>query len=654
MNQRSKHICSRLYLFLLFPSSGFNDRKCRTKFQVSQLTTQFLAIATAALKLCVSQRGHPSGHPTATGKKNMPHAIARIAKLKAGNVGSSEQHTKRVRETPNANPEIDNIRFIGQADTANSQTLEALVRQRIGEQTIRKNAVLCVEMLLTASPEYFRPDDPGKAGYYHPERLEAFQRTVHKWLDDQYGDRIVRAELHLDEATPHVHAYLVPLDERGKLNCRGLFGGRQKLSKFQDSYAEAMSPLGLERGIKGSRARHTQVKEYYAAVTKSPDLTLDMTTIQHQLADRTRAIKEKEQARRTAKALAKEKSVLQQRLIEAETRIKTQNKEIEKWKTKYADIANKMRDLSLAKVAYELGLDPDPKDKHKWQNQHHIINITGSKFYDWKQTTGGGGAIDLVMHVNECDFKQSVAWLNERFGEGLTLEAVTYKTREIIQKEPVLEFTPPVPDQSKWQAVRKYLTRERKLPSGLVDRLHQQGLVYADKNQNAVFIRRSMDEEKITGASLRGTAGYNNTFKGLAKGSKRNQGWFYFHQGEQSSDPIRRVVLVESPIDAMSLAVLERTDSKKTLYVSTDGTGQIPTEFLAEVKEVVIALDNDRSGREMAQKVMSQLPNAIRKTPKAIDWNQELVNTFNWSSLNRSNEIKQHQHEQDRGRGLSL
>ncbi len=60
---------------------------------------------------------------------------------------------------------------------------------------------------------------------------------MHQWLDDQYGDRIVRAELHLDEATPHIHAYLVPLDERGKLNCRGLFGGRAKLSKFQDSYA---------------------------------------------------------------------------------------------------------------------------------------------------------------------------------------------------------------------------------------------------------------------------------------------------------------------------------------------------------------------------------------------------------------------------------
>ncbi|MGK7937073.1 MAG: MobV family relaxase [Xenococcaceae cyanobacterium] len=408
----------------------------------------------------------------------MPHAIARIAKLNSGNIASSEQHTKRARETPNANSEIKNIRFIGQPETRDSPTLDTIVRERIGEQTIRKNAVLCVEMLLTASPEYFRPDEPSRAGYYQPQRLEDFQKSVHQWLDEQYGDRIVRAELHLDEATPHIHAYLVPLDERGKLNCRGLFGGREKLSKFQDSYAEAMSPLGLERGIKGSRAKHTSVKQYYAAVNKEPDLTLDMATIQHQLADRTRAIREKEALQRTAKALASDKEVLQQRLRDLETRVHTQHRELENWKTKYTELASKVRDLPLEKVAYELGLDPDPKDKHNWQNEDHIINLTGSKFYDWKHLKGGGGAIDLVMHVNNCDFKQSVTWLNARFGEGATLDAVTYKTREIIHSRPVLEFTPPVPEESKWQEVKKYLTRSRKLPSGLLDELHKEGLVY--------------------------------------------------------------------------------------------------------------------------------------------------------------------------------
>ena len=174
----------------------------------------------------------------------MAYGICRIQKLKAGSVSGSALHTNRERYTPNADPAQPHIRIIGQPDGPNTPELETLVRQRIGDQTIRKNAVLAVEFLLTASPEYFRPDDPGRAGHYEPQRLEDFQHQACVWLTNNYGDRIVRAELHLDEATPHIHAYLVPLDEKGKLNCRALFGGsRYRLSELQDSFAAAMSPL---------------------------------------------------------------------------------------------------------------------------------------------------------------------------------------------------------------------------------------------------------------------------------------------------------------------------------------------------------------------------------------------------------------------------
>ena len=117
--------------------------------------------------------------------------------------------------------------------------------------------------------------------------------------------------------------------------------------------------MGLERGIKGSRARHTTIKQYYAAVTKTPDLTLDKTTIDHQLADRAKAIKEKEQAKRTAKSLAKKVEVLEGELSMAKAKIKLQNFELTNWKAKYTDLTNSVRDLPLKDVAYELGLEPD-------------------------------------------------------------------------------------------------------------------------------------------------------------------------------------------------------------------------------------------------------------------------------------------------------
>lgn len=582
----------------------------------------------------------------------MAYGICRIQKLKAGSVGRSAKHTSRKYDTPNADPEKQHIRIIGQPDSPNIPDLETLVRQHIGEQTIRKNAVLAVEFLLTASPEYFRPDDPSKAGYYEQQRLEDFQQSACQWLVNRYGERIVRAELHLDESTPHIHAYMVPLDEKGKLNCRALLGGsRYRLSELQDDFAQAMATLGLERGIKGSKAKHTEISKYYAAVNSAPDVSLDISSMQQLVADRQRAINSSAQMEQTAKALALKLESQKQRVIELERIAKEQAQQAQLWQRKYQDLANKVRDIPLEQVAYQLGLEPDPKDKHKWQQENHIINITGSKFYDWQHLKGGGGAIDLVMHVNSCNFRQAVAWLNDRLGESATLEAVAYQTRVIIQTEQPHPFIPPTPNADKWQQVKTYLTRERRLPSSLVDNLHDSGLVYADDKQNAVFIRRDLDEETITGATLRGTAGDDNTFKGLALGSKRSNGWFHFHRGGQSSDPIGRLVLVESPIDAMSFAVLDRTESRKTIYLSTDGAGSVPVEFLRTLpnKSVIVAYDNDQPGNLMAQKVMEQLPNCVRKLPKAKDWNEELKNTFN---LEQQQQQREDEHKPSRGFSL--
>ena len=163
----------------------------------------------------------------------------------------------------------------------------------------------------------------------------------------------------------------------------------------------------------------------------------------------------------------------------------------------------------------------------------------------------------------------------------------------------------------------------------MVDALHQQGLIYADSNQNLVAIRRDLEGHTVTGASLRGTVGTDNGFKGLARGSKRSQGWFYFECGGQLGDTIQRAVLVESPIDAMSFAVLDRSESRKTIYLSTDGAGTVPLEFLRTLpaQSVLVAYDNDEDGNLMAQRIMEQLPSqAVRRAPKEQDWNEQLLN----------------------------
>ncbi|MCG9893439.1 MAG: DUF3991 and toprim domain-containing protein, partial [Thermosynechococcaceae cyanobacterium MS004] len=146
------------------------------------------------------------------------------------------------------------------------------------------------------------------------------------------------------------------------------------------------------------------------------------------------------------------------------------------------------------------------------------------------------------------------------------------------------------------------------------------GLVYADENQNAVFVRRSLEGE-VTGASLRGTAGKTNSFKGLAPGTRRTQGWF--HIESEHSGVVQQVVLCESAIDVMSYKTLHPAQ-EKTLYLSTDGAGYVPLEQLKTVPRILIAFDNDPAGAEMAERLKQDLPQAQIKTLQQKDWNAVL------------------------------
>ena len=202
---------------------------------------------------------------------------------------------------------------------------------------------------------------------------------------------------------------------------------------------------------------------------------------------------------------------------------------------------------------------------------------------------------------------------------GISLQ-LPKQVQEIVAEKPREPFVPPEVHVEHWQQVRDYLTQTRNLPAALVDQVHQQGLLYADEHQNAVFLRRSFQGE-TTGASLRGTIGSNNDFKGLAYGTRRSQGFFYV-ESEQPGE-VQQVVLVESAIDALSYQTLHPPE-RKTLYLSTDSAGYVPVEQLQEAVEVVIAFDNDEAGEAMAARVQQNLPQAYRHGPTQKDWNQEL------------------------------
>lgn len=187
------------------------------------------------------------------------YAIMRAKKLNSmGTVAAALQHCYRERETPNADAE----RTPDNEHLAASSTNEAMGRLReLLPEKRRKDAVLAVEYVMTASPDWWKSASQ--------EQQAAFFDRAQGWLAAKYGaDRIITASIHRDETTPHLSAFVVPLTQDGRLSAKEFIGGRDKMRADQTSFAEAVRDLGLERGIEGSKARHTRIQAFYEALER--------------------------------------------------------------------------------------------------------------------------------------------------------------------------------------------------------------------------------------------------------------------------------------------------------------------------------------------------------------------------------------------------
>ena len=189
----------------------------------------------------------------------MAYAIMRAKKLaNMGSVAASMQHCYRERETHNADQERtpNNQHLVAKSTDEAMGKLRALLPEKR-----RKDAVLAIEYVMTASPEWFAQATP--------EQEKAFFQRSLQWLADKYGaDRIVTASIHRDEATPHLSAFVVPLTQDKRLSAKEFIGSRDKMRADQTTYAACVVDLGLERGIEGSKATHQTIQQHYAAVER--------------------------------------------------------------------------------------------------------------------------------------------------------------------------------------------------------------------------------------------------------------------------------------------------------------------------------------------------------------------------------------------------
>lgn len=204
----------------------------------------------------------------------MAYAILRAKKLKtAGSVAAALQHNFRERDTPNA----DSARTPANEHHASTSSNQAMgqLRARLPAKH-RKDAVLAIEYVMTASPQWFERATPDQQAAF-------FERSL-AWLRDKYGAaNVIAATVQRDEKTPHLSAFVVPLTPDGRLSAKDFIGNRDKMRADQTSFAERVRDLGLERGIQGSRATHQRVAQHYAQISRAdallpPAITADDLT----------------------------------------------------------------------------------------------------------------------------------------------------------------------------------------------------------------------------------------------------------------------------------------------------------------------------------------------------------------------------------------
>jgi hypothetical protein len=188
----------------------------------------------------------------------MNYAILRVAKRSLGQASAMARHALREMRTPNADPaRLRENTIVGPRKAAD---VVAQLKTQTEPFVKRKDAVRVVELFIGASPEVMHGKDRQQQDAYFAASLE--------WVAAKFGGRqnVVFAAVHRDETTPHMQVLLTPI-VGGKLAANKVLGGPAGLVKLQDEFAAKVGAKhGMRRGEHGSRAKHTTIQQFYAAV----------------------------------------------------------------------------------------------------------------------------------------------------------------------------------------------------------------------------------------------------------------------------------------------------------------------------------------------------------------------------------------------------
>ena len=290
-----------------------------------------------------------------------------------GNESAMTDHIERKVIAPNVDPTRTHLNKelieFPEGVTNRTEAIQHRLENAGLSRSVGKNQVQVIRFILSGSTEdMLRIQGEGK--------LDDWCRDSMDWIKEEYGEKnVVAATLHLDEDVPHIHVAVVPIvqGERRKKKsnkeqeapkrqykkkdinrprlCADDVMTKEKLIHYQDSYAEAMAEYGLERGIKGSEARHISTSEHFRnQKVESNNLQIDIALLLQQKEVEQKALEEIKSQKKTEK-LKNSAADVGSTIIEGigsmigTSKVKKQQQEIENLKEEKDGLVQEVKEL---------------------------------------------------------------------------------------------------------------------------------------------------------------------------------------------------------------------------------------------------------------------------------------------------------------------
>lgn len=205
-----------------------------------------------------------------------------------------------------------------------------------------------LRIVVSASPEYFRPNNPAAVGTWDDDRLEKWLGASTTQLKEEHGADLVHVELHLDEDTPHLHAVVAPTYFK-----KARVPGKQKRGETPEQFEERKKQARASEGVRTvGRASHASLsqKDSFKKLRERMTIALDHLGIEYG-EDRSINAPEGQSTREYVKQLADDLRKREANLIDKEAAIKKREEHLKA--REESDAEDQQRFWDILNVAQE-------------------------------------------------------------------------------------------------------------------------------------------------------------------------------------------------------------------------------------------------------------------------------------------------------------